>query len=348
MIKKILECVPNFSEGRDAEIINQIAAAISKVEGVFLLNIDPGKATNRTVMTFVGEPQAVVEAAFQSIKKAQELIDMRLQNGEHPRFGATDVCPLVPISGLTLQEADEWAKILAKRVGEELKFPVFLYEASASALHRKNLANVRSGEFEGLEDKLKLAEWQPDYGPAQFVPKTGSIAIGARNFLIAVNFNLNTKSVNLANAISYDVRESGRIVSEVDLTTGEIKKVRKPGKLKAAKAIGWYIEEYGVAQVSMNLTDIDVTPLHMAFEAVQQAAVFQGVTVTGTEIVGMIPLKVLTSAGLHFLRKEHKSVDLTENQIIQVAIKAMGLDDLKPFAPEEKVIEYKLQQKLLK
>lgn len=342
-MQQLLECVPNFSEGRNPEVIRQIADAIKSVEGVELLDVDPGKATNRTVMTLVGEPAQVVEAAFQAIKKASELIDMRSHKGEHPRFGATDVCPLVPVSGITMEEAAEWARKLGKRVGEELAFPVFLYESAASAPHRKNLANVRAGEYEGLEAKLRQQEWQPDFGPAQFVPKTGTIAIGARDFLIAVNFNLNTTSVRRANAISFDVREAGRLLKEKDPVTGEEKEVRIPGTLKAAKAIGWFIEEYGIAQVSMNLTDIQTTSLHMAFDAVQTSALNRGIRVSGTEIVGMVPLRVLTEAGKHYLRKQQRSTGLPDAELIKIAIKSMGLDDLTPFDPAQKVIEYKIQ-----
>ena len=345
MSQKLLECVPNFSEGRNQEIIDQIAGAISAVSGVELLDVDPGKATNRTVMTFVGEPEKVVEAAFQAIKLARQLIDMRHHKGEHPRFGATDVCPLVPVSGISMEEAAEWARVLGKRVGEELNFPVFLYESAASAPHRRNLASVRSGEYEGLEAKLRQPEWQPDFGPAEFVPKTGTIAIGARDFLIAVNYNLNTTSVRRANSVSFDVREAGRLTKEKDPKTGEVVEIRTPGKLKAAKAIGWYIEEYGIAQVSMNLTDIQTTPLHVAFDAVNESAFSRGMRVTGTEIVGMVPLRVLTDAGKHFLKKQNRSVGLPDQELIKIAVKSMGLDDLCPFEPNQKIIEYKLSQK---
>ena len=341
-MQKLLECVPNFSEGRNKVVIDQIALAISSCEGVELLDVDPGKATNRTVMTFVGEPAFVVEAAFQAMKKASELIDMRQHKGEHPRFGATDVCPLVPVAGISMEEAADWARKLAKRVGEELNYPVFLYEAAASAPHRKNLANVRSGEYEGLEAKLKLSEWQPDFGPARFVPETGTTAIGARDFLVAVNFNLNTTSVRRANAISFDVREAGRLLKEKDPVSGEEKEIRIPGTLKAAKAIGWFIEEYGVAQVSMNLTDIGITSLHTAFDAVQESALARGIRVSGTEIVGMLPLRVLTDAGRHYLRKQNRSLGVPDAELIKIAVKSMGLDDLQPFDPSQKVIEYKL------
>ena len=344
-MQKLIECVPNFSEGRDKHVIDQIAAAISACEGVELLDVDPGKATNRTVMTFVGEPERVVEAAFQAMKKAKELIDMRKHKGEHPRFGATDVCPLVPVSGIGMEETADWARKLAKRVGEELEYPVFLYESAASAPHRKNLANVRAGEYEGLEAKLRLPDWQPDFGPAKFVAETGTTAIGARDFLVAVNFNLNTTSVRRANAISFDVREAGRLLKEKDPVSGEEKEVRIPGTLKAAKAIGWFIEEYGVAQVSMNLTDIGTTSLHVAFDAVQDSAHARGIRVSGTEIVGMVPLRVLTEAGKYFLKKQQRSVGLPDSELIKIAVKSMGLDDLSSFDPAQKVIEYKLADK---
>ena len=342
-MQQILECVPNFSEGRNPDIIRQIAEAISSTDGVELLDVDPGKATNRTVMTFVGSPEQVVEAAFQAIKKAQELIDMRHHKGEHPRFGATDVCPLVPVSGISMEEAAEWARKLGKRVGEELNFPVFLYESAASAPHRKNLASVRAGEYEGLEAKFKQPEWQPDFGPAEFVAKTGTIAIGARDFLIAVNYNLNTTSVRRANAISFDVREAGRLTKSTDPGSGKEVEIRTPGTLKAAKAIGWFIEEYGIAQVSMNLTDIQTTPLHVAFDAVVTSAMNRGIRVSGTEIVGMVPLRVLTDAGKYFLRKQNRSTGLPDAELIKIAVKSMGLDDLASFDPAQKVIEYKIK-----
>jgi len=341
-MQRLLECVPNFSEGRDKYIIDQIAAAIAACEGVELLDVDPGKATNRTVMTFAGAPENVVEAAFQAMKKAKELIDMRRHKGEHPRFGATDVCPLVPVSGISMEEAAEWARRLAERVGKELDYPVYLYEAAATAPHRKNLASVRSGEYEGLEAKLRQPEWQPDFGPARFVAETGTTAIGARDFLIAVNFNLNTTSVRRANAISFDVREAGRLIKEKDPVNGEEKEIRIPGTLKAAKAIGWFIEEYGISQVSMNLTDISQTSLHQAFDAVQESALARGIRVSGTEIVGMVPLRVLTEAGRHYLRKQQRSAGVPDAELIKIAVKSMGLDDLQPFEPAQKVIEYKL------
>jgi glutamate formiminotransferase/formiminotetrahydrofolate cyclodeaminase len=345
MTKKIIECVPNFSEGRNQTIIDQIAQSISSSPGVELLDVDPGKATNRTVMTFIGSPEDVVEAAFQAIKTAAEIIDMRSHSGEHPRFGATDVCPLVPVSGISMEETAEWARKLAKRVGEELQFPVFLYESAASVPHRKNLANVRAGEYEGLEAKLKQPDWQPDFGPARFVPKTGTIAIGARDFLIAVNFNLNTTSVRRANAVSFDVREAGRMVKQIDPETKEETEIRQPGTLKAAKAIGWFIEEYGITQVSMNLTDIQTTSLHKAFDAVNSSASARGMRVTGTEIVGMVPLRVLVEAGKYFLQKQGRSTGLPDSELIKIAVKSMGLDDLFPFDPNQKVIEYKMAMK---
>lgn len=344
MNQRLLECVPNFSEGRNPQIIEAIAQSIKQIEGVKLLDVDPGKATNRTVYTFVGEPDAVIEAAFQAIKTATELIDMRQHKGEHPRFGATDVCPLIPVSGLTMEDAIQYARKLGQRVGQELNYPVFLYESAATAPHRKNLANVRAGEYEGLKEKLNRPDWQPDFGPANFVPKTGATAIGARDFLIAVNFNLNTTSVRRANAVAFDVREAGRVIKETNPETGETTEVRVPGTLKAAKAIGWFIEEYGIAQVSMNLTDIQTTSLHMAFDAVSKSATDRGLRVSGTEIVGMIPLRVLTEAGKHYLRKQNRSVGIAESELIKIAVKSLGLDDLTPFDPKQKVLEYKIAQ----
>lgn len=346
MNQALIECVPNFSEGRNPQIINQIAETISQSEGITLLDVDPGKATNRTVMTFVGSPKHVVEAAFQAIKKASELIDMRHHKGEHPRFGATDVCPLIPVSGISMEETAEWAKKLAKRVGEELHFPVYLYESAASAPHRRNLAAVRAGEYEGLDAKMKLSDWQPDFGPAEFVPRTGTIAIGARDFLIAVNYNLNTTSVRRANAVSFDVREAGRVIKEINPATGIEEERRVPGSLKAAKAIGWFIEEYGIAQVSMNLTEMQITPLHVAFDAVCASANARGMRVSGTEIVGMVPLRVLTDAGRYFLKKQNRSIGLPDSELIKIAIKSMGLDDLTPFDPSKKVLEYKIPSEL--
>lgn len=346
--KKIIECVPNFSEGRDMNIINQITEEIKTTEGVKLLDVDPGATTNRTVVTFAGEPDAVIEAAFRAVKKATELIDMSKHKGAHPRFGATDVCPLVPVANITMQEVIEYANKLGKRIGEELGIPVYLYEFAAKSEERRNLANVRAGEYEGLEKKLKDPLWQPDFGPARFLPKTGAIAVGARNFLVAINYNLNTTSVRRANAIAFDVREKGRPMRKGNSITGEIVKddngetIYVPGILKATKAIGWFIEEYGIAQVSMNITDINVTPVHIAFDEVSEKARLRGIRVTGAEIVGLIPKSVLIDAGKYFLKKQQRSTGVSENELIKIAIKSMGLDDLKPFDPHNKVIEFLL------
>lgn len=341
---QLIECVPNFSEGRNLQIIDQIVSAIKAIEGVSLLSVEPGASTNRTVVTFVGEPEKVVEAAFQSAIKAKELIDMRKHKGEHPRFGATDVMPLVPVANISMEETARWAKQLGKRMGEELGYPIYLYESAASTPARKYLSEVRSGEYEGLEAKLAKPEWKPDFGSAHFVPETGATAVGARDFLIAVNFNLNTTSVRRANAIAFDVREAGRVVKQKDPITGKEEEVRIPGKLKATKGIGWMIEEYGVAQVSMNLTKIGITSLHEAFDAVDESARNRGIRVTGTEIVGLAPLKVFTEAGKHFLRKQQRSLGLPDQELIKIAVKSMGLDDLAPFNPTEKIIEYKLAE----
>ena len=343
MLKQIIECVPNFSEGRNMAVIDQITAEITAVDGVKLLDVDPGAATNRTVVTFAGEPQAVLEAAFRAMKKASEVIDMRKQKGEHPRFGATDVCPLIPIANISMEEVADLARQLGKRVGDELQYPVYLYENAASTPQRRNLADVRSGEYEGLPDKLAKTDWKPDFGPATFVPKVGATAISARDFLVAVNFNLNTTSTRRANAIAFDVREAGR-VTKVTNVDGTITSTRQPGTLKACKGIGWFIEEYGIAQVSMNLTNISITSLHTAFEAVNESATRRGMRVTGTEIVGLVPLSVLTEAGKHFLRKQQRSTGVSELELIKIAIKSMGLDDLKPFDPSKKVIEYLLAE----
>ncbi|QQS27648.1 MAG: glutamate formimidoyltransferase [Sphingobacteriales bacterium] len=348
----LLECVPNFSEGQNLQIIQQINEVIQSVEGIRLLDTDPGKATNRTVVTFVGEPDAVIEAAFLAIKKASELIDMSKHKGEHPRFGATDVCPLIPISGITLEEAAIYANKLGERVGRELKIPVYLYESAASKPERKNLATVRAGEYEGLSEKLKHPDWIPDYGPSEFnehIAKTGAIAIGARDFLVAYNINLNTTSVRRANAIAFDIREAGRVVRIGHPVTGEIMRdengepIRKPGVLKSVKAIGWYIEEYGIAQISMNLTNISITPIHIAFEEVCQSAQDRGIRVTGSEIVGLVPLKAMIEAGKYFLRKQQRSVGVAESELIKIAVKSLGLDDLALFDPKKKIIEYVLK-----
>lgn len=352
MEKRIVECVPNFSEGRDKAVIDAITAAIVQSGGVKLLDVDPGEATNRTVVTFVGSPEAVVEAAFAGVRRAAELIDMRHHKGAHPRMGATDVLPLIPISGITLEECAELARTLARRIADELRIPTYCYEASALRPERRNLAVCRAGEYEALPEKLAHTDTAPDFGARPFdegVARTGATTVGARDFLIAVNFNLNTTSTRRANAIAFDVREKGRPVREGNPITGKIVKdaegnpVMRPGTLKATKAIGWYIEEYGIAQVSMNITDISVTPLHVAFDEVCRKADARGVRVTGTEIVGLVPKRALLEAGRYFLRKQHRSTGIAEEEIIRLAVKSMGLDDLKPFDPKEKVIEYLLE-----
>lgn len=344
-MKQLIECVPNFSEGNDMGIIKQITDRIESVEGVKLLDVDPGKTTNRTVVTFVGEPEQVIEAAFLGIAKAKELIDMSKHKGEHPRMGATDVCPLVPIANITMDETVKYAHKLAKRVGEELNFPVYCYEFAAQSEERKNLAYVRSGEYEALPEKLKKAEWKPDFGPSVFDAEAGATAVSARNFLVAYNFNLNTTSTRRANAIAFDVREAGRIKKENGKTVLDDKgnKVRIPGTLKSTKAIGWYIEEYGVAQISMNLTDITITSIHEAFDEVDRAARERGVRVTGSELVGLVPKQAMIDAAKHFLRKQQRSVGIDEAELIKIAIKSLGLDELKPFNPEERIIEYLLE-----
>jgi glutamate formiminotransferase / formiminotetrahydrofolate cyclodeaminase len=333
----IIECVPNFSEGRDSEVIRQITDQIESVAGVRLLNVDPGKATNRTVVTFVGSPEAVVEAAFLAIRKAGELIDMRAHKGEHPRMGATDVCPLIPIAGISMEETAAWARRLAERVGGELQIPVYLYESAQPDKRRSNLSVIRAGEYEGFFKKIKLPEWAPDYGPAVFDGRRGGTVIGARDFLVAYNVNLNTTSTRRANAIAFDVREAGRVIVE-----GE-KSVQVPGTLKAVKAIGWYIEEYGIAQISMNLTNIRVTPVHAAFDEVCRAAAGRGIRVTGSELVGLIPLQAMLDAGRYFLEKQQRSTGVSEKELIRIAILSMGLDELGPFKPEERIIEYQLR-----
>lgn len=353
MEKRIIECVPNFSEGRDKGVIEQITAAIEAAADVKLLDVDPGEATNRTVVTFVGEPEAVVEAAFAGVKRAAELIDMRRHKGAHPRMGATDVCPLIPVSGVTIEECAEWARALARRIADELQIPTYCYEAAAFTEERRNLAVCREGEYEGLPQRMTSAEDAPDFGARAFdesIARTGATAVGARDFLIAVNFNLNTTSTRRANAIAFDVREKGRPVREGNPIVGKIIKdengepLMRPGTLKSTKGIGWYIEEYGIAQVSMNLTNIAVTPLHVAFDEVCRCADARGVRVTGTEIVGLVPKRALLDAGRHFLRKQRRSLGITEEEIIRIAIKSMGLDDLKPFNPREKVVEYMLEE----
>ncbi len=351
-MKKIIECVPNFSEGRDKETISAITSAITSAAPVALLDVDPGEATNRTVVTFVGTPDDVVEAAFAGIKRAAELIDMRKHHGAHPRMGATDVCPLIPVSGVTLEECAELSRVLAKRVADELGIPVYCYEAAAFTPERKNLAVCRAGEYEALPEKMNHPGKGPDFGDRPFdeaAARTGATTIGARDFLIAVNFNLNTTSTRRANAIAFDVREKGRPQREGGKVTGKPlkdengKPLMIPGTLKGTKAIGWYIDEYGIAQVSMNITDINTTPLHVAFDEVCRAANERGIRVTGTEIVGLIPKRALVDAGKYFLRKQQRSLGIPEADIIRIAVKSMGLDELKPFKPEEKAIEYLLE-----
>jgi len=348
-MSKLIECVPNFSEGRDPEIIRQITDAITSPDGVSLLDVDPGETTNRTVVTFVGSPKATVEAAFRGIKKAAELIDMRKHKGAHPRMGATDVCPFIPIGDADWKEAIACAKELGKRVGEELKIPVYLYEKAARDASRANLAVIREGEYEAFFDKIKKTEWHPDFGPNEFNAKSGATAIGAREFLIAYNVNLNTKSVRRANSVAFDVREQGRVKTLDGTPTGNPmvdakgEPIRVPGMLKHVKAIGWYVEEYGIAQVSMNLTNIEKTPLHAAFDACHASATKRGLHVTGSEIVGMVPKKCLLDAGRHFLQKQDWSEGAAEEELIDIAIRTMGLSELKPFDPKEKVIELKIE-----
>ncbi|MDX2206373.1 MAG: glutamate formimidoyltransferase [Gemmatimonadales bacterium] len=336
---RLLECVPNFSEGRDPAIIARITDAIAAVEGATLLNVDPGKATHRTVVTFVGEPEAVIEAAFRAIKVAGELIDMRRHHGEHPRMGATDVCPLIPVSGITMDEAAEFARRLGERVGRELDLPVYLYEAAQPDTARKNLAVIRAGGYEALPDRIVTPQWRPDFGPAKFDAKRGATVIGARDFLIAYNVNLNTTSTRRANAIAFDVREAGRKVSNA---AGE--EVVQPGTLKGVKGIGWYIEEYGIAQVSMNLVDLAATPLHAAFDEVCRAAAARGIRVTGSELVGLVPLQSLLDAGRYFLEKQQRSTGVSERELVKIAVRTMGLDELASFNPDERVIEYLLRR----
>ena len=348
-MERIIECVPNFSEGRDKKVIDQIVAEIAAVEGVKVLDVDPGEATNRTVVTFVGSPEAVVEGAFAGVKAAGELIDMRHHHGAHPRSGACDVLPLVPVSGVTLEECAELARSLAERIFSSLGIPCYCYEAAALKPERKNLAVCREGEYEALPEKVADPDRRPDFGPGEFnetVAKSGATNVGARNFLVAVNFNLNTTSTRRAMAVAFDVREKGRKAREGGSLTGKVLKDENgndiwiPGTLKGCKAIGWFIDEYGIAQVSMNITDIDATPLHKAFEEVSRAAAARGLRVTGAEIVGLVPKRVLLEAGRYFLEKQQRSLGLPEEEIIRLAVKSMSLDDLKPFNPKEKVIEY--------
>src|SRR5256714_271118 len=347
-MQKLIECVPNFSEGRDQTMIRQITDAIESVKGVSLLDVDPGASTNRTVVTFVGSPEVAVEAAFRGIKKAAELIDMRKQKGAHPRMGATDVCPFIPVSNVNWEEAIACAEELGRRVGEELKIPVYLYERAAKDKTRSNLSVIRAGEYEGFFEKIKQPAWKPDFGPTVFNEKSGATVIGARDFLVAYNVNLNTKSVRRANSVAFDVRENGRVKTEDGTPSGKPvldgngEAVRIPGMLKHVKAIGWYVEEYGIAQVSINLTNIQETPLHAAFDACVESASKRGMRVTGSEIVGMVPKKCLVDAGRYYVRKQKWSEGVPEEELIDIAIRSMGLSELKPFDPKEKVIEFKI------
>ncbi|MGM0551565.1 MAG: glutamate formimidoyltransferase [Bacteroidota bacterium] len=351
---KLIECVPNFSEGCDMGIIKQITDEIESVEGVSLLDVDPGQATNRTVVTMVGTPDEVLEAAFRAVKKASELIDMTKHKGAHPRFGATDVCPLVPVANISMEETVKFAHKLAERIGNELQIPVYCYEHAATTDERRNLANCRSGEYEGLEEKLAKPEWKPDFGPAAFNASAGATAVGARDFLVAYNFNLNTTSTRRANSIAFDVREKGRVKREGDKLTGKPvldekgNKVWEPGSLKATKAIGWFIDEYGIAQISMNLTNISITSIHEAFDEVSRRAETRGIRVTGSELVGLVPKQAMIDAGKYFLRKQQRSVGIPEKELIKIAVKSLGLDDLYEFKPEEKIVEYLLEKEQAK
>jgi len=351
-MKRIIECVPNFSEGNNIAIINQITQSIQSVEGVKLIDVDAGKATNRTVVTFVGSPEEVCEAAFRAVKMASGLIDMRKHKGEHPRFGATDVLPLVPVAGVSMEETVEYAKKLGKRIGDELGIPVYCYEFAAREEKRRNLANCRAGEYEGLPKKLTDPAWKPDFGPAEFnqlVSKTGATAVSARNFLIAYNVNLNTTSTRLANSIAFDIREKGRVKREGGIITGKAMKDEKgntlyePGMLKGVKGIGWFIEEYGITQLSFNITDITVTSIHQVFEAACQRAEVRGVRVTGSELIGVVPLKAMLDAGKYFLHKQKRSSGISDEEILKVAVKSMGLDDLDSFDPKKKIIEFLIE-----
>ena len=348
-MEQLIECVPNFSEGLDLSIIKQITDECEKVDGIKLLNVDPGKTTNRTVVTFVGNPQAVIDAAFNAIKKAGELIDMSKHKGEHPRMGATDVCPLIPIKNISLEQTAIYAQKLAKRVGEELNLPIYLYEEAQTNKKRSNLSEIRAGEYEGYFKKILLPEWKPDFGPQIFDEKRGATVIGARDFLVAYNINLNTTSTRRANSIAFDVREAGRVLRDGDPITGKVilnadgspKSI--PGSLKSVKAIGWYIQEYGVCQISMNLTNINITPIHIAFDEVVKKASDRGIRVTGSELIGLIPLKGMLDAGKYFLNKQKRSVGVSESELIKIAVKSMGLDELAPFNPDERIIEYVLK-----
>ncbi|MFY9151832.1 MAG: glutamate formimidoyltransferase [Prolixibacteraceae bacterium] len=349
-MKQLIECVPNFSEGRDEKIIKQITDAIERVDGIKLLNVDPGKDTNRTVVTFVGEPEQVIEAAFQGAKMAAQLIDMSKHKGEHPRFGATDVCPFIPIANISMEETVVYAHKLAKRMGEELGISVYCYEFAAATEVRRSLANCRAGEYEGLKEKLQKPEWKPDFGPVVLNERAGATAVGARNFLIAYNVNLNTTSVRRANSIAFDVREAGRVVREGDPVTGKIvndengEPLRIPGTLKKVRAIGWFIQQYGVAQISMNLTDITVTSMHQAFDEVVERARDRGIRVTGSELIGVIPLQAMLDAGKYFLQKQERSVGIPDAEIIKIAVKSLGLDELAPFDPKKRIIEYLIDE----
>jgi glutamate formiminotransferase/formiminotetrahydrofolate cyclodeaminase len=348
-MQKLIECVPNFSEGRDQNVIQQITDAIESVDGVSLLDVDPGASTNRTVVTFVGSPDAAVEAAFRGIKKASELIDMRKHKGAHPRMGATDVCPFIPVSNVSWDEAIACVNLLGQRVGDELKIPVYLYEKAAKNESRSNLSVIRAGEYEGFFEKIRQPEWKPDFGPDVFNEKSGATVIGVRDFLVAYNVNLNTKSVRRANSVAFDVREQGRAQTEDGTPSGKPlldangEPIRIPGKLKHVKAIGWFVKEYGIAQVSMNLTNIEETPLHAAFDACCESAASRGLRVTGSEIVGMVPKKCLVDAGRYFLRRQKWSEGASDEELIDIAIRSMGLSELKPFDPKEKVIEFKIE-----
>jgi glutamate formiminotransferase / formiminotetrahydrofolate cyclodeaminase len=348
MQKRIIECVPNFSEGRDPAVLEQLSDVIRQVEGVLLLDVDPGKATNRTVFTFVGEPEPVIEAAFLAIKKASEIIDMSRHQGAHPRMGATDVCPLIPVSGISMEEVVVFARKLAERVGNELDIPVYCYEEAAFSPERKNLATIRAGEYEGLAEKLARPEWKPDFGPARFHPKAGATVIGARDFLIAYNVNLNTTSVRRANSVAFDVREQGRVLREGHPVTGKMmvdesgNPMRIPGACQGVKGIGWFIDEYGIAQVSMNITDMKKSSLHQVFEACCDSASKRGMRVTGSELVGLVPLQVMLDAGRYFLQKQERSTGVSDRELIHIAVKSLGLDELGPFDPNKKIIEYQL------
>ncbi len=349
MPEPLIECVPNFSEGRDMGVIRRITDAIEAVDGVTLLDVDPGAATNRTVVTFVGPPRSVVEAAVKAGGLAAELIDMRHQQGEHPRFGAMDVCPLVPVTGVTMEETVEHAHLLARALGEEVGLTVYCYEYAARTPQRRNLADVRAGEYEGLADRLRDPAWRPDYGPATFNPQSGATAVGARDFLIAYNINLNTTSTRRANAIAFDVREKGRVKREGNPLTGPVvrdaqgQEVWVPGSLRCCKGIGWFIEEYGIAQISMNLTNINVTPMHIAFDECCEKAAARGVRVTGSELVGLVPLEAILDAGRHYLYRQQRSLGVSDAELIKIAVRSMGLDELSPFKPEEKIIEYAIE-----